>query len=244
MVKVGCCGFPLGRTQYATRLRVVELQQTFYAPPRVETARSWREAAPRSFEFTLKAWQLITHEASSPTYRRLKPPLSAEERGQAGSFQDTPLVRHAWQITREIALTLEASIIVFQCPARFGPAIENIQRLRRFFSEISRDNFILAWEPRGDWPRDEVAALCRELDLLPALDPFATPPLPGPWVYFRLHGKGGYRYTYTEEDLAALAALVASREEAYVMFNNLSMWQDALRFQERLAQGPAQAPAT
>jgi len=32
--------------------------------------------------------------------------------------------------------------------------------------------------------------LCRELDLVPAMDPFATPPFAGPLAYFRLHGIG------------------------------------------------------
>jgi len=238
-VKVGCCWFPVGRSQYAARLKVVELQQTFYSPPRLETARRWRETAPGDFEFTLKAWQLITHEASSPTYRRLKRPLPPEERGQSGSFRDTPVVHRAWEVTRDLARALKARLVVFQCPARFTPTGENMERLRRFFSRVERDHLIFAWEPRGAWPREEVAALCRQLNLVSALDPFASAPFPGPLAYFRLHGLGGYRYTYTDEDLAVLAAMVAGGQETYVMFNNMSMWADARRFQEVLARAGA-----
>lgn len=75
-VKIGCCGFPVARRRYWEGLAAVEIQRTFYQPPRLETARRWRQGAPVDFEFTLKAWQLITHEASSPTYRRLRRPLS------------------------------------------------------------------------------------------------------------------------------------------------------------------------
>jgi uncharacterized protein YecE (DUF72 family) len=57
---------------------VVEVQQTFYEPPADTTIRRWRARAPAAFEFTLKAWQLITHEPSSPTFRRLKRPLTVE----------------------------------------------------------------------------------------------------------------------------------------------------------------------
>ncbi len=233
-LKIGCCGFPKGLRQYAARLPVAEVQQTFYEPPKLATARRWRQEVPPEFEFTLKAWQLITHEATSPTYRRLKRPLTGEERSQAGSFRLTPVVLTAWQATREIALALNARIILFQCPARFGPIPENLGRLRRFFQHLDRGGFVFAWEPRCDWPRETVAALGRELDLVLALDPFATPPFPGPLAYFRLHGRGGYRYAYTEDDLQELASLLAGHAEAYVLFNNMHMWTDACRLAERL----------
>ncbi len=230
-VKIGCCGFPVGKSRYMARFRVVELQETFYQPPKVETARAWRAGAPPEFEFTLKAWQLITHEAASPTYRRLKIPLSEAEKQQAGAFKPTPLVHRAWETTREIAAALKASLIVFQCPARFDPSPEHVANLRRFFREMERHQLVMAWEPRGDWPRETVAALCQELDLLPVVDPFAVP-----LAYFRLHGRTGYRYKYTEPDLAELARMVQGREEVYVMFNNVSMWEDALAFAEYLAR--------
>ncbi len=233
-LKIGCCGFPVGKKKYMARLKVVEVQQTFYQPPRVETARAWRAEASPAFEFTLKAWQLITHEASSPTYRRLKRSLTPAEREQAGAFKPTPLVREAWEATLEIAKALAARLIVFQCPAKFDPSPEHVDNLRRFFGKIERKNLLLGWEPRGDWPREEVNALCQELNLLPVVDPFATPPYPGPLAYFRLHGKTGYRYEYTEQDLAELAEMVRDREEVYVMFNNMRMWEDAGRFLQKL----------
>jgi uncharacterized protein YecE (DUF72 family) len=232
VVKIGCCGFPVGREKYRLRLQVVEVQETFYQPPKPETARRWRLEAPPEFEFALKAWQLITHEASSPTYRRLRRALDPEERRLAGSFKDTSLVRQAWEVTRELARILAARVILFQCPASFGPSEENLVRLGRFFRQIERDEFLFAWEPRGGWPPELVAGLCRELDLIQALDPFSAAPYPGALAYFRLHGKGGYRYTYTDEDLVELKALVAGYQEVYVFFNNLSMWQDACRFVE------------
>ncbi|MEW6387596.1 MAG: DUF72 domain-containing protein [Thermodesulfobacteriota bacterium] len=235
-IKVGCCGFPVGRKEYAAKLALVEVQQTFYQPPRWATARRWRGEVPPGFDFTLKAWQLITHEPTSPTYRRLKEPLTPEERGQAGAFRPTPLVKRAWEVTREIAVALAARVILFQCPPRFGPTPENLANLRRFFGELDRGDFTLAWEARGKWPREEFLALCRELHLLPALDPFATLPGPGPRVYFRLHGRNGYRYAYTATDLQELAAFLKDRQEAYVLFNNLSMWPDACRFSDFIAK--------
>ena len=47
--------------EYFETFPLVEVQQTFYEPPAPRTLLRWREQAPDSFEFTMKAWQLITH---------------------------------------------------------------------------------------------------------------------------------------------------------------------------------------
>ena len=86
-VRIGLCGFTMAFADYVREFAVVEVQQTFYEPPRDATLVRWRRQAPPGFEFTLKAWQLITHEASSPTYRRLRRPLSAGQRRECGSFR-------------------------------------------------------------------------------------------------------------------------------------------------------------
>ncbi len=233
--KVGCCGFPASRGSYYALFPVVEIQQTFYEPPRPGTARRWREEAPAGFEFTLKAWQLVTHEATSPTYRRLKTPLSDRERGEVGAFRWTDVVRRAWDRTHEIARLLGADKIVFQCPASFEPTSVNHDRLRRFFRSIEREGLVCLWEPRGAWRASEVRALCEELDLVHCVDPFEAEPVTAGLRYFRLHGIGGYRYRYTDADLDRLAGLAGGDEAAYVMFNNASMLEDARRFLARLA---------
>ncbi|GFO96643.1 hypothetical protein ig2599ANME_0832 [groundwater metagenome] len=70
MLLVGCCGFPTSLEKYFQTLRLVEVQKTFYKPPMLSTATKWRESAPKNFEFTVKAWQLITHLPESPTYKK------------------------------------------------------------------------------------------------------------------------------------------------------------------------------
>jgi hypothetical protein len=75
-LKIGCCGFGETQKRYFVRFPVVEIQQSFYQPPRPDTARRWRREAGTSFVFTLKAWQMITHD---PTYRRLTKKLSPQE---------------------------------------------------------------------------------------------------------------------------------------------------------------------
>ena len=229
VIWVGCCGFPVKRATYYAHLPVVEVQQTFYNPPRLETAQRWREEAPPDFRFAIKAWQLITHPPSSPTYRRLRTPLSGP-RDAYGFFRPTEEVFQAWEVTRDIANALNATWIIFQCPARFTPTDEHIGNLRTFFSYIERGDWRLGWEPRGTWPEDIVRALCHEFDLTHVVDPFAQQPTTSNIAYFRLHGKTGYRYRYTQEDLQALQFWCHSFRESWVMFNNVSMWEDARAF--------------
>ncbi len=236
MIWVGCCGFPKNRKTYFQHFPAVEVQQTFYRPPSPETARRWRSEAPREFLFTLKAWQVITHPPRSPTYRRAGLVVPEDLEDQYGGFRPTAPILEAWERTREVALALEATVVVFQCPASFAPTAENLAAMRAFFGTVDRAGLIFAWEPRGEWPDEVVAALCRDLDLIHCVDPFSRPPVTAGTAYFRLHGIGGYRYRFTDTDLERLAEACRPFHTAYVFFNNLSMWADALRFQRLVAQ--------
>ncbi|MDQ3817095.1 MAG: DUF72 domain-containing protein, partial [Acidobacteriota bacterium] len=116
-VKIGTCGFRIPRGEYTQLLSCVEIQHTFYQPPQIPTLERWRQETPPRFEFTLKAWQLITHGAKSPTYKRLRRQLSETEREEAGYFKPSALVKEAWEVTLACAKALKAKTILFQCPA-------------------------------------------------------------------------------------------------------------------------------
>ncbi len=239
-VVVGCCGFPKARGQYYQRFRAVEVQSTFYRLPQERTAARWRAEAPEGFIFTMKAWQLITHPASSPTYRRLGFDLPREERAAYGSFQPTPQVWEAWEATRRVAALLDAVAVVFQTPPSFTPTEANIAHLRAFFARAERDGRLFVWEPRGPWPDDLVARLCRELDLIHGVDPLERWPVTQGTAYFRLHGRAlgrgryAYRHRYSDAELLRLREIVAEYPQAFVFFNNVYMWEDAQRFQKLL----------
>jgi uncharacterized protein YecE (DUF72 family) len=234
---VGCCGWTEAQARYVVDFPAIELQTTFYQPPASNVARRWKSVAPPGFRFCMKAWQLITHTPASPTYRRLKARVSAEEQELYGSFRPTEQVRLAWERTREIAALIDARVIVFQCPKSFLATRENTRNLTAFFQEIDRDGRTLAWEPRGDWEPGLVRELCKENRLIHCVDPFTTPPADDGPLYWRLHGRAGYRYRYTEEDLDELESMFRacrSREGPdYIMFNNMHAREDALRFRER-----------
>jgi uncharacterized protein YecE (DUF72 family) len=75
--------------------------------------------------------------------------------------------------------------------------------------------------------------LCAGNRLVHCVDPFDRDAVHGESLYWRLHGRGGYRYRYTDGDLAEIAGKLRSHAEPgahYVMFNNISSREDALRF--------------
>jgi uncharacterized protein YecE (DUF72 family) len=238
-VRVGLCGFTMAFEDYVREYQLVEVQQTFYEPPREATMRRWRAEAPTDFEFTIKAWQLITHDWSSPTYRRLRTPIGEADRSEAGGFRTTPIVLRAWERTLACASILRATAILFQCPASFRPTEENTGRMGEFFVTVERPPGVrMLWEPRGPWPADVVAALCAELDLVHVVDPFVSTTVTPEQTYFRLHGTTGARHVYTDAELQQLASILPAvpSHPPYVLFNNLPRIEDARRFRQILSR--------
>ena len=228
--KVGTCGFGLAQVDYARLFSCVEVQHTFYQPPQLATLERWRRQMPADFEFTLKAWQLITHDAKSPTYRRLRRKISDVEKQEAGYFRSTAIVKEAWETTLASAKVLRAKTILFQCPASFKQTAENIASLERFFRSIDRAGLSLCWEPRGVWDSTVVRSICERLQLGHVVDPFVGKTVTPNMTYFRLHGRNGWRYQYEISELRELAEIVANQKACYVFFNNSKMSEDALRF--------------
>ena len=82
------------------------------------------------------------------------------------------------------------------------------------------------------------------MNVVHVTDPFRLMPVyVGDVAYFRLHGLGErmYYYQYTDAELVKLHGLIKPFEskgkEVYVFFNNLSMFEDALRFMTCLEKG-------
>ena len=233
-VRIGLCGFTIAMKTYGSRFQVVEIQSTFYEPPSDARLRGWRQATPPSLEFTMKVWQLVTHGASSPTYRRMKQPPPPED--EPGGFRWTSAVQEGWRRSVECANVIGATGMLFQCPASFGPTPANVRAMRRFFERVQRPSARLLWEPRGSaWvaKREMALSLCKDLDLVYVVDPFVTRPATRQPVYWRLHGLGGARHSYTDAELSELNTLLVNSKaagRAYVLFNNLPRVADAMRF--------------
>ncbi|MFP3927966.1 MAG: DUF72 domain-containing protein [Desulfobacteraceae bacterium] len=258
-IKVGTCGWsgyrpgPGWKERFKSKLQAyseafaaVEINSTFYQLPMVRTASRWREEATPGMEFTLKAWQAITHPVNSPTWRKRAEKLTQDQKEAFGWFQWNREVESAWRETRKVAEALNAAACVFQCPSSFECTPENIQKVREFFSRIDRGGLVLAWEPRGDWNLhlETVKDLCTELDLIHVVDLLRREPVSAhPAAYVRLHGLNpreyDYRYDYTEEELRELAArlinLSHTHHTVYCFFNNDAMFANAARVMELLA---------
>ena len=228
-VRVGLCGWTVSQTSYVQRFPLVEVQHTFYEPPPDTVLTRWRATVPDGFEFTMKAWQLLTHESGSPTYRRLKAPLPDSARGQVGAFRSTAPVLAAWQRTLECARVLRATAVLLQCPKSFGPTAHNVARMRTLLSAVERPDARLLWEPRGTWPPSLLTELCRELELVHVVDPMQTETVTPEQTYYRLHGTTGMRHVHTDDELRRLHDLVDGRSTPYVLFNNLPRASDAQR---------------
>ncbi len=240
-IKVGCCGFAVkgGSKAYYEEFQLVELQTTFYKLPRIATAEKWRREAPEDFEFTLKSWQAVTHPTSSPTWRRAGIRIMPDMANKYGLLRPSKENFEAWSRTKTTMTALKSRICVIQCPPAFEAGEEHIRNMREFFNSIDRKGVQIAWEPRHKTWHNNLALtkkMCDDLDLIHTVDIFKRQPVSKNSIaYIRLHGLPGeinYAYKYTNKDLKLLAEKVLAlqeqeKEEAYVLFNNLSMANDS-----------------
>jgi uncharacterized protein YecE (DUF72 family) len=221
-----------------SNLDVLEVQQTFYDPRDLSLFSKWRSEAPQSFIFTVKAWMLVSHEPGR-LWSRLKGPVPGDRSGYGG-LRLTKENLWAWEETLKAVEILGAPIIVVQTPPSFGYSEANLDTVIKFFASIERRGRLIVWEPRGSW-WDNARALefvAREAGVLVGGDLLRgrLPPEGQDVVYARLHGLGGdevnYGYKYTDEDLRRLVDVLESLKprEAYILFNNVYSYDDALRF--------------
>ena len=184
--------FPAGvslLTRYAKVLPAVEINSTFYRPHRAATFERWAASVPRSFRFSVKLPQTITHENGLTKSARLL---------------DTFLADLAPLGTR-------LGCLLVQLP----PSLAFDARVARAFFTALRKRFDrgVALEPRhASWFEQRADALLDELGVARvAADPSRAEGGgdPGGWrglAYFRLHGSPRMYYSSYERDfLDALA---------------------------------------
>ena len=226
MIKVGCCGFPTSMKRYFENYSLIELNSTFYEYPKLETVKSWREKAPQNFEFTVKAHQDISHKAKMQLNRTSN---------------------QAFEAMKQICKTLEAKILLIQTPGSFRP--DKLGEAEKFFASVNREYLTLVWETRGpEWEKPEtmekLSQVLNRLNVVHVTDPFRVlPAYTSEVAYFRLHGLGKelYYYQFTDEELRRLGEIAkgfeAKGKTVYVLFNNLAMFEDGLRFMQYLSTG-------
>lgn len=141
---------------------------------------------------------------------------------------------------KEICEALRSQILLIQTPPSLGP--DRLEAACEFF-EKTEGNLILVWETRGKpWEQEAVRTrlegLLRKINISHVTDPLRILPTYVSQIsYFRLHGLGTrmYYYQYTDKELEELRSLMRQYEDktekVLVFFNNLSMYEDARRFQ-------------
>ncbi|MEM3736891.1 MAG: DUF72 domain-containing protein [Candidatus Bathyarchaeia archaeon] len=222
-VKVGCCGFPVAKSRYYQSLDLVEVNSTFYTIPKIQLPERWRKEAPESFEFTVKAHKSISH------IYKLEP---------------TPECLESYRRMAEICKTLRSRLLLIQTPASVKPLDRTFLAAECFFKAVGGE-LTLLWETRGpEWLEGHackrLGQLLRDYGVVHVTDPLIREPVyAGRMVYVRLHGLGSrlYYYQYSDEELKLLRRKIAKfarRGDVYVLFNNLSMFDDAIRFRTYL----------
>lgn len=225
---VGCCEVGRNRALYFQRFDVLEYQQSFFQPPKQKALQQLKKAAPQTFSFVVRAWQLVTHEPTFPGYRRLSDKLTAPE-NQYGLFRDTEPVQQAWQTTWETAQTVGAQAVFFETPPSFTPSALHRKALARFFEKVPRDSVRLVWCPKGLWTLSEALAVCQDLDLVLAWDPLLDREFPeAEQVYCKMDG-AGRAAKLSDLELEDLYSYCRDKAWAVCVFNTFQMQQDATR---------------
>ena len=161
---------------YASRLKAVELNNTFYKLPQRSVVESWKTQVPDDFLFSVKAPRRITHS------KRLK-----------AVSRETKLL-----LNRISALENHLAVVLFQLPPNME---KNLKRLERFLKYFPA-NMPAAFEFRNPtWFDDDVLDLLRSHNR--ALCVSDTDEMPvdqidktADWGYMRLR-----RVNYSEADL-------------------------------------------
>jgi uncharacterized protein YecE (DUF72 family) len=251
--------YPPGRSQDALAFLAdycdtIEINSSFYAPPRPKDAASWARRVrnnPR-FRFTAKAWQRITHESRS--------------------VDESALAADCGVIRASLAPLAEAGVlgaVLIQFPWRFRSTAENQEYMDKLFRQF-RD-FPLALEVRhASWDQDPFYDFLRERGV--AFCNVDQPVIgnsikPGDRAtarlgYFRLHGRNyanwfkedagrdaRYDYLYSKEEVRQLSNQIRkvhqSTEEMYAVTNNHYRGQalvNAIEIMEELDAAPPAVP--
>jgi uncharacterized protein YecE (DUF72 family) len=233
----------------------IEINSSFYAPPRPEDAAAWGRRVrnnPR-FRFTAKAWKQLTHD-----------------RRGAGEADATALRADCDQVRRSMAPLAEAGLLgalLVQFPWSFRFTPENLSYLERVLRGLA--GFPLVVEVRhGSWAAPEAdrflaehgAGVCNvdQPVIGESLRPAAR--VTSRVGYIRLHGRNyanwfkegagrdaRYDYLYSREEIGQISGLIRQirqeTEETYAITNNHFRGQALVNAIEILRELDPEPPA-
>jgi uncharacterized protein YecE (DUF72 family) len=213
---------------YAEHFDTVEINSSFYGPPKAAVAKTWVERTPAGFEFSLKLYRKLTHDRADTTapdtalideYRAGIDPLA--DAGKLGALLA--------QFPPSFKLTPESQTYLDTLLARLEDYPVAIELRHRSWSDdfgatLSLLNSHNAALTQIDEPKFKVSIRQNQL---PNITSF---------YYMRLHGRNAaqwwkhdksedrYNYLYSENELKAFSATAdAARRlvrKFYLYFNN------------------------
>jgi uncharacterized protein YecE (DUF72 family) len=233
----------------------IEINSSFYAPPRPRDAAGWARRVrnnPR-FRFTAKAWQRLSHERDEAT--------------KASVAADCDAVRRSMAPLAEVNML---GALLVQFPWSFRHTEQNLAYLERLFRLLA--GFPLALEVRhGSWNQEEFYTFLREQGVTfcnvdqPVLGDSMGPSrrVTARIGYLRLHGRNyrtwfqkdagrdaRYDYLYTKPEIKEVSdrirAIKQEAEETYAITNNHFRGQalvNAIEILEELDARPAAVPS-
>jgi len=160
---------------YASQFPLVEVDSTYYAPPRQEQAGLWVDRTPPDFTFNVKAFSLLT---GHPTLSKALPPdllelLDAEHRDKPrlyASHLPPEAVEETWRRFHEALLPLDSAgklgAVLLQYPEWFTPRHASREELRKVPGRLPGYQVCVELRNRAwlvDRDRDHTLGLLREL---------------------------------------------------------------------------------
>lgn len=189
---------------YIEHFDSVEINATFYRLPFENMVKGWKNKAPEDFTYSVKGSRQITH------YNRLK---------DVDEYLDRFL-------KRIVNLGDPLETIFWQFPPNFK---KDADRLESFMSMLPED-LKFAFEFRHtSWLTDEIYDLLDDINAAVVWQSSAEFPddctPTADFIYTRFHGlEGGYKYSYSEEDLKPWADIfqrhLKEGRDAHIYFNN------------------------
>ena len=182
---------------YAERLSTVEINATFYRMPQTSMLENWMGQVPRTFRFSLKAPQRITH------FKRLK-----EAGEETKYFLETADV-----------LGDQLGVVLFQLPPNMK---KDLPRLETFLKELPPATRAAFEFRHPTWFEDDVLELLRSQNrplVVSDTDDMPTTHIDktADWGYLRLR-----RVNYTEENLAEWVKRIRQQDwkETFLFFKH------------------------
>jgi len=230
---------------YAERFDTVEINSSFYGPPRPEVSRDWVRRTPAAFEFSLKLYQKFTHPSMYKAGRLKDVPGTPEQLDALARVNqaDVDVFRGAID---PLASGGKLGALLAQFPASFKDAPESRAHLEWLLATF-RDYPVAVELRHRSWSDDLAGTLMLLNAFGAALVQIDEPkfrlsirqnqlPNVKGFYYMRLHGRNAaewwrhrssedrYNYLYSADELKPIVeSAVAARElvrKAYLYLNN------------------------